>query len=124
MPPGTARSPQPAHTGPLVALEVVQGGTSLGTITIALDKERAPVTVENFLKYVRAQHYDGTIFHRVIPDFMIQGGNFTPEMEERPNGPAIVNEAKNGLRNSRGTVAMARTARSRQRDRPVLHQPA
>jgi cyclophilin family peptidyl-prolyl cis-trans isomerase len=110
VPPGPARSLQPAHTGPFVALEVVQGRTSLGTITIALDKERAPVTVENFLKYVRAQHYDGTIFHRVIPNFMIQGGNFTPEMEQRPNGPAIVNEAKNGLRNSHGTVAMARTS--------------
>jgi cyclophilin family peptidyl-prolyl cis-trans isomerase len=108
VPPGKASPPQPAHTGPFVALEVVQGPTSLGTITIALDKEKAPVTVGNFLEYVRAKHYDGTIFHRVMPSFMIQGGNFTPEMEERPNGPAIVNEAKNGLRNSRGTVAMAR----------------
>jgi peptidyl-prolyl cis-trans isomerase A (cyclophilin A) len=110
VPPGKTSPPQPAHAGPFVALEVVQGPTSLGTITIVLDKEKAPVTVDNFLKYVRAKHYDGTVFHRVMPNFMIQGGNFTPELEERPNGPAIVNEAKNGLRNSHGTVAMARTS--------------
>ena len=106
--PAGGASPQPARTGPKVALDIVQSGMSLGTITIALDKDKAPVTVENFLKYVRAKHYDGTVFHRVMSNFMIQGGNMTPEMEERPNGPAIVNEAKNGLRNMRGTVAMAR----------------
>jgi cyclophilin family peptidyl-prolyl cis-trans isomerase len=106
--PGAAAPSKVAHRGPLVALDIVQGGAPLGTITIALDEEKAPVTVENFLKYLRAKHYDGTVFHRVKPNFMIQGGNMTPEMEERPNGPAIVNEAKNGLRNMRGTVAMAR----------------
>jgi cyclophilin family peptidyl-prolyl cis-trans isomerase len=102
-------APKPAPAGPRVALDVVQGRTTLGTITIALDKEKAPITVANFLKYVRAGHYDGTIFHRVIPDFMIQAGGYTPELEERPTMPAIRNEARNGLRNSRGTVAMART---------------
>jgi len=95
-------------TGPAVALEVTQGGTPLGIITMVLDPEKAPVSVANFLEYVRAGHYDGTIFHRVIPEFMIQGGGYTPEMEERPTRPPIKNEARNGLRNSRGTVAMAR----------------
>ena len=107
--PPSAATPRPTPKGPLVALEVVQSRAPLGTITIALDKEKAPVTVENFLKYVRAGHYDGTVFHRVIPNFMIQGGNMTPELEERQTQAAIVNEAKNGLRNSRGTIAMART---------------
>jgi len=104
-PPAPA-SPKP---GPVVVLDVAQGRTALGTITIALDRQKAPITVDNFLGYVRAGHYDGTIFHRVIPGFMIQGGGFTPEMEEKPTGPPIRNEARNGLRNSRGTVAMART---------------
>jgi peptidyl-prolyl cis-trans isomerase A (cyclophilin A) len=102
-------APKPAPTGPVVALEIAQGKTALGTITIALNKEKAPITVDNFLKYLRAGHYDGTAFHRVIPGFMIQGGGMTPEMEERPTRPPIKNEARNGLRNSRGTVAMART---------------
>jgi peptidyl-prolyl cis-trans isomerase A (cyclophilin A) len=93
-----------------VALDVTQGRTSLGTITIALNQEKAPITVANFLKYVRAGHYDGTVFHRVIPNFMIQGGGYTPELEERPTMPPIHNEARNGLRNSRGTIAMARTS--------------
>ncbi len=104
-----AAGPVPAPpSGPRVALDVVQGGQPLGTITIALDAAKAPITVENFLRYVRARHYDGTVFHRVIPSFMIQGGNYTPEMEARPTRPAIVNEARNGRRNSRGTIAMAR----------------
>jgi cyclophilin family peptidyl-prolyl cis-trans isomerase len=102
-----AATPVPA--GPVVALDVVQGRTSLGTITLELDRDKAPITVDNFLQYVRSGHYDGTIFHRVIPDFMIQGGGFTPQMEEKPAGPPIRNEARNGLRNSRGTIAMART---------------
>jgi peptidyl-prolyl cis-trans isomerase A (cyclophilin A) len=95
-------------TGPFVTLEVTENRQPLGTITIALDAEKAPVSVENFLQYVRSGHYDGTIFHRVIPGFMIQGGGYTPELVEKPTRPAIVNEARNGLRNSRGTVAMAR----------------
>ncbi len=99
----------PAPTGPVVALEVAQGRTALGTITLALDPERAPITVRNFLKYVRSGHYEGTVFHRVIPGFMIQGGGFTPALEEKPNQGPIKSEARNGLRNSRGTLAMART---------------
>jgi peptidyl-prolyl cis-trans isomerase A (cyclophilin A) len=90
--------------GPTVSLE-----TSMGTIRVELDQAKAPKTVENFLTYVRAGHYDGTIFHRVIPNFMIQGGGMAPSMREKPTRPPIANEAKNGLRNVRGSIAMART---------------
>jgi cyclophilin family peptidyl-prolyl cis-trans isomerase len=83
--------------------------TSMGTIKIELDEGRAPITVKNFLHYVDDKFYDGTIFHRVIPDFMIQGGGFTPDMKEKPTGPPIKNEGGNGLNNDRGTIAMART---------------
>ena len=83
--------------------------TSEGNIVLQLDITRAPLSVLNFMKYVRSGFYDGTIFHRVIKDFMIQGGGFTPEMERKtPNAP-IKNEADNGLKNLRGTIAMART---------------
>ncbi len=109
VPAAPAPAPTPAPKGPFVALELTQGRRPLGTVTIALDQEKAPISVENFLKYVRAGHYDGTIFHRVIPGFMIQGGGYTPELEEKPTRPPIRNEGRNGLRNSRGTVAMART---------------
>ncbi len=95
-----------AQNGPRVKLE-----TSKGTIVLELDAEAAPKTVENFLTYVRKGHYDGTIFHRVIPRFMIQGGGFTPSMEQKPTGKPIRNEAANGLKNLRGTVAMARTSK-------------
>jgi cyclophilin family peptidyl-prolyl cis-trans isomerase len=87
---------------------VAQGRTVFGTVTIALNPEKAPISVRNFLRYVRSGHYEGTVFHRVIPGFMIQGGGFTPALEEKPTQGPIRNEAKNGLRNSRGTVAMAR----------------
>ena len=111
-PPGNAPAQiaqtAPVPVGPFVALEVSQGRAALGTIVISLDAARAPITVENFLTYVRAGHYDGTVFHRVIPGFMIQGGGYTPEMEEKPTRSPIENEAKNGARNSRGAVAMAR----------------
>ncbi len=83
--------------------------TSLGDITLELDAEKAPITVENFLEYVRSGFYDGTIFHRVIDGFMIQGGGMTPDMKEKKSGKSIKNEADNGLTNQRGTVAMART---------------
>ena len=105
-PPAAPASP----SGPVVALEVFSGQAKLGTILIALDREKAPISVDNFLKYVRAGHYDGTIFHRVIPGFMVQGGGYTPDMTENPTRPPIKNEARNGRRNSRGTVAMARTS--------------
>ena len=100
--PTQAPTPTPI-TGPVVEIT-----TSMGVIKVALDAEKAPLTVDNFLKYVRAGFYDGTVFHRVMPGFMIQGGGMTPDLKEKPSRPAIRNEAKNGLRNSRGTIAMAR----------------
>ncbi len=84
--------------------------TSMGDIVIELNEEASPITVKNFLRYVEDGFYDGTIFHRVIPDFMIQGGGFTAEMVQKKPHPPIVNEASNGLKNDRGTIAMARTA--------------
>jgi len=83
--------------------------TSHGTIKIELDADLAPVTAENFLKYVEEGLYAGTIFHRVIPGFMIQGGGFDPQMKEKATNPPITNEADNGLKNLRGTLSMART---------------
>lgn len=91
---------------PMVLLE-----TSLGTIKVELYPDKAPVSVKNFLAYVKEGHYDGLIFHRVIRDFMVQGGGFTKEMKERGSKhPPIRNEADNGLKNDRGTLAMARTS--------------
>jgi peptidyl-prolyl cis-trans isomerase A (cyclophilin A) len=87
----------------------VKLATSAGDIVIALDPAKAPKTVDNFLQYVKAGHYDGTVFHRVIPGFMIQGGGMTPDLKEKTTRPPIALEAKNGLVNDRGTVAMART---------------
>ncbi len=84
--------------------------TSLGDITIQLEPGKAPKTVANFLDYVKAGHYDGTVFHRVIDGFMIQGGGFTPDMVQKPTRPPIPLESRSGLKNERGTVAMARTA--------------
>lgn len=84
--------------------------TSMGTITIELFKEKAPITVKNFLNYVKEGYYDGLIFHRVIKDFMIQGGGLNEAMEQKKTKFAIKNEATNGLSNKRGTLAMARTA--------------
>lgn len=84
--------------------------TNKGDIVVELNKEKAPVTCANFLQYVEERFYDGTIFHRVIRDFMVQGGGFTPDMRQKPVRPPIINEAKNGLKNDRGTIAMARTA--------------
>lgn len=83
--------------------------TNLGEIVLELDPHRAPKTVENFLTYVREGHYDGTIFHRVIDGFVIQGGGLTPDFREKPTRAPIPNEANNGLSNRRGTIAMART---------------
>ena len=83
--------------------------TTVGPMTIELDADRAPKTVENFLSYVADGFYDGTIFHRVIDNFMIQGGGFTADMEQKSTQAPIENEANNGLKNQRGTIAMART---------------
>ena len=83
--------------------------TSMGTISLELDDEKAPITVKNFLDYAKSGHYDGTIFHRVIDGFMIQGGGFTKDMNQKKTREPIRNEAMNGLRNLRGTIAMART---------------
>ncbi len=84
--------------------------TNFGVITLELDAEKAPKTVENFKQYVRDGHYDNTIFHRVISNFMIQGGGFEPGMKQKPTRDPIENEANNGLSNKVGTVAMARTS--------------
>jgi cyclophilin family peptidyl-prolyl cis-trans isomerase len=83
--------------------------TSLGNIEVELDAEKAPATVANFLSYVDESFYDGTIFHRVIPNFMVQGGGFTADMVQKKTKAPIKNEAANGLKNTRGTIAMART---------------
>ncbi len=84
--------------------------TTLGTMVLELDDAKAPATVKNFCDYAKAGHYDGTIFHRVIAGFMIQGGGFTPDMAQKPTRAPIRNEAMNGLKNLRGTIAMARTS--------------
>ena len=99
--------PQPATPAP--GNPTVLISTSLGDITVELYNDRAPVSVQNFLQYVNDGFYPGTIFHRVISGFMIQGGGFTTDMVEKPTRPPIRNEATNGLTNVRGTLAMART---------------
>jgi peptidyl-prolyl cis-trans isomerase A (cyclophilin A) len=83
--------------------------TSMGTIMIELDSARAPLTVKNFLQYVKASHYDNTVIHRVVPGFVVQGGGFDPQLKEKPTQGNLVNESGNGLTNRAGTVAMART---------------
>lgn len=97
-------TPRPLPNGPVVMID-----TSMGKIKVGLHKDKAPISVDNFLKYVRSGQYDGTIFHRVIPGFMAQGGGFEADLTERPTRPPIRNEAKTTPRNLRGTVAMART---------------
>jgi peptidyl-prolyl cis-trans isomerase A (cyclophilin A) len=109
-----APAPKPADkvaaTAASGADPVVVMKTSLGEIQIKLYKDKAPLSVANFLAYVNKKFYDGTIFHRIIPTFMIQGGGFTPDMTKKPTAPPVKNEAQNGLKNTRGTLAMARTA--------------
>lgn len=90
-------------------MPVVQLETSMGNITIELNEEKAPKTVENFLDYVKSGHYEGTIFHRIIDGFMIQGGGMDADMNEKSTNKPIENEADNGLKNDAGTLAMART---------------
>ena len=106
--PNSASNVNPQETTmsnmPLVELE-----TSMGNITIELNEEKAPKTVENFLNYVNSGHYEGTIFHRIIDGFMIQGGGMDAEMNEKATNAPVENEADNGLKNDKGTIAMART---------------
>ena len=97
-----------SEKGNLKGLKMVKLETTKGAIVIEINETAAPVTATNFLQYVQDGFYDGTIFHRVIPNFMIQGGGFTPDMKQKPTRPPIVNEAKNGLKNKRGAIAMAR----------------
>lgn len=93
-----------------VSTPLVQMETTKGEILIELDADKAPISVKNFISYAQAGHYDGTIFHRIIKGFMIQGGGLTPDMAGKPTGAPIKNEATNGLKNRTGTLAMARTA--------------
>ena len=101
---GVAGAAEPAARNPVVLME-----TSLGNVKLELFAKEAPISIKNFLDYVASGFYDGTVYHRVIPNFMIQGGGFTPDMKQKPTAPPINNEADNGLSNTRGTVAMART---------------
>ncbi len=100
-----AASPGPASSNPVVVIE-----TSMGSITVELFKDKAPKSVDNFLAYAKEGYYQGTVFHRVIKGFMIQGGGLTSALARKTTKPPIANEAGNGLKNERGTVAMARTA--------------
>lgn len=101
---GQTGQAQPAGGNPVVVIE-----TTMGDITVELDRAKAPITVENFLSYVKDGFYSGTTFHRVMKGFMIQGGGLTADGRQKPTKPPIKNEAANGLKNTRGTIAMART---------------
>lgn len=105
----SSRAAPPSHP-PLKHTVSVEIATNKGNIVLALDPIKAPKTVENFLHYVKSGFYQGTIFHRVIPGFMIQGGGFTANFQKKPTDAPVVNEANNGLNNLRGTIAMARTS--------------
>jgi len=100
----------PAQSAERKANPVVIMETSLGTMKIELWADKAPESVKNFLAYVDDKHYDGTIFHRVISNFMIQGGGFTPDMEQKDTKPPVKNEARSDVKNDKGTLAMARTS--------------
>jgi peptidyl-prolyl cis-trans isomerase A (cyclophilin A) len=101
--------PASAQTAAGVAAPKVRLATSAGDIVVELDPAKSPKTVDNFLEYVKAGHYNGTVFHRVIPAFMIQGGGMTADLKEKSTRPPIALESRNGLSNTRGSVAMART---------------
>jgi peptidyl-prolyl cis-trans isomerase A (cyclophilin A) len=101
---GVASAGEPAAKNPVVLME-----TSLGNVKLELFAKEAPISVKNFLDYVASGFYDGTVYHRVIPNFMIQGGGFTTDLQQKQTNPPIKNEADNGLKNLRGTLAMART---------------
>ena len=102
-------SPQPSPLVPAPGNPVAVISTTMGDISVELFKDRAPVSVENFLRYVSEGFYTGTIFHRVVRNFVVQGGGYTAGMKEKPTHDPIQNEATNGLRNLRGTLSMART---------------
>lgn len=104
-----AQTPQTSQTATAAPNPVAVISTSLGDITVELFKDRAPVSVANFLRYATEGFYEGTIFHRVVRGLVIQGGGFDASLAEKPTRPPILNEATNGLRNLRGTLAMART---------------
>lgn len=113
--PATPAAPaKPAAETPkapaVAAAPIVRMSTSMGDIIIELDAQKAPISVVNFTKYVEAGFYNGTVFHRVIPGFMIQGGGFTADLAQKPTNAPIKNEWQNGLKNARGTIAMARTS--------------
>ncbi|MFT4171806.1 MAG: peptidylprolyl isomerase [Rhodocyclaceae bacterium] len=98
----------PAVQADAAAAPRVKFETTLGAFTVEVYPDRAPKTVANFLQYVQDKHYDGTLFHRVVPGFVVQGGGYTRDMVQKPTRAPVVNEAKNGLTNKRGTLAMAR----------------
>jgi len=102
---GAAGAGEPAARNPVVLME-----TSLGKVKLELFAKEAPISVKNFLDYVNSGFYDGTVYHRVIPNFMIQGGGFTADLNRKQTNPPIKNEADNGLKNQSGTLAMARTS--------------
>lgn len=102
--PAQTVAPTPAPGNPVAVIT-----TTLGEITVELFKDKAPVSVDNFLAYVSSGFYSGTTFHRIVPGYVVQGGGFNAAMEEKPTRPPILNEATNGLSNARGTLAMART---------------
>ena len=110
----SAQDSKPAEAKPETKADAkvvkVSMETSKGTIELELNAEKAPITVANFVSYAKKGHYEGTIFHRVIPGFMAQGGGFTADMNQKPTDAPIKNEGQNGLTNLRGTIAMARTA--------------
>jgi cyclophilin family peptidyl-prolyl cis-trans isomerase len=108
--PPDSGTPIPGEPKPLSGAVKVTMETSKGTIELELDADKAPISVSNFVNYVKKGFYDGTIFHRVIPGFMIQGGGFTENMEQKTADKPIPKESKNGLKNDRGTIAMARTS--------------
>jgi cyclophilin family peptidyl-prolyl cis-trans isomerase len=106
--PATETKPEPKAEAPKPVKITIE--TTKGTIELELDPVKAPISVANFVNYVKKGHYEGTIFHRVIPGFMIQGGGFTADMSQKPVDAPIKNEAQNGLKNDRGAICMARTS--------------
>jgi cyclophilin family peptidyl-prolyl cis-trans isomerase len=108
--PAAADAKPAENTQPLKGIVKVTLETSKGTVELELDADKAPLSVANFVNYAKKGHYDGTIFHRVIPGFMVQGGGFTADMQQKPVDKPIQCESKNGLKNTKGAVAMARTS--------------